>query len=61
MQNIVSLKAAEDLLTKYEDDYEKYKSILDKKMKILQAIENKSLTAEGYKKSLEVVLTSIKE
>ena len=38
LQNVVSLKAAEDLLMKYEDDYEKYKSILDKKMKILQAI-----------------------
>ena len=40
LQDVASLKAADDLLMKYDDNYEKYKAILDKKMKILQALES---------------------
>lgn len=60
-KELVSLKAAEDMLFKYEDKYEIYKLILDKKTKLIHSIEDKSLSAEAYKKSLEEALPYIKK
>ena len=49
------------MLFKYEDKYEIYKLILDKKIKLSHSIEDKSLSAEAYKKSLEETLPYIKK
>jgi len=51
-KEIVSLKAADTLLLNYEENPNIYEHVLNKKLSLLQSIENKGLTAEGYKAAL---------